>query len=515
MARVTLIEPRSEFFQYWRPGMLGKRAVFPPACLPLLAALTPADHQVTLVDENVETLDFDRIARSDIVGLTGMSSQQVRQREIAAELKRRNVFTVAGGSWISVKEDALQGLVDVVFIGEADGTWPQFLADWAAGHPQPRYEQATTTDMSRLPGPRLDLLRMRHYLFGSVEFSRGCPHQCEFCDVSVTFGRRPRFKTWSQIKADLEGLLAQRMKVAIILDSNFIGDREPVKALLRKLVEWQRAQGYPLAFIVSASLELAEDGELLQLMADANIQVVYIGIESTNEASLRETNKLQNLKATPILDRVRTIQAAGLDVMCGMMVGFDHDDASVFAAHSRFVRETGLSHVTVSMLTALPKTRLYARLQAEGRVADEDRDLYGTNVVPLHMTRAELRDGCLRLMQEIYEPTAFLERLDRMFSSEPFAVGASRAAWLRGHPWSRLKAESLTVARLIALFCLLMHHIPQPSLRRLYRRHIFRLLRRRPIPWVLLTYLAKCVSDYHCHTLLQQWSTSPRHVSYG
>ena len=517
MARVTLIDPRFEFSHFWRPGMLRKRALLPSACLPLLAALTPAEHHVTIVDENVETLDFDRIARSDIVGLTGISSQQARQREIAAELKRRHVFTVAGGPWITVKEDALQGLADVVFIGEADETWPQFMADWDAGRPQPRYEQATATDMSRLPCPRLDLLKTRHYLFGGgVQFSRGCPHQCEFCDVSLAFGRNPRLKTWPQVNAELEGLLAQRVEAAFILDSNVIGNKELVKALLRELVKWQRVHGYPLGFFASASLELAEDPELLQLMADSNVQSVFVGIESTNAESLRETNKLQNLRPRPMLDRVRTIQAAGLDVMCGMIVGFDHDDPSIFAAERRFVRDSGVSHAMVSMLTALPKTRLYARLQAEGRLTDDDLDLYGTNVVPLHMTRAELRDGCVRLMQEIYEPTAFLERLDRMFLSEPFAVGASRAAWLRDHPWSWLKAESVTIARLIALYWLLMHHVREPDLRRMYRRHFFGLLRRkRPAPWVLLMYLIKCVSHCHCYALAQQPSASSRHVSYG
>ena len=444
-----------------------------------------------------------------------MSSEQSRQREIATELKRRNVYTVAGGPWVSVKEDALQGLVDVVFIGEADETWPQFLADWAAGRPQPRYEQATATDLSRLPCPRFDLLKTEHYLFGGMEFSRGCPHQCEFCDVALTFGHRTRLKTWSQIEAELEGLLAQRMKVVMVIDSNFIGNKAAVATLLRKLVQWQRARGYPLTFIVSASLELAEEAELLQLMADANIQVVYIGIESTNEESLRETNKLQNLNARPILDRVRTIQAAGLDVMCGLMVGFDHDDPSIFESHGRFVREVGLSHVTVSMLTALPKTRLYARLQAESRLADEDREYFGTNVIPLQMTRAEMREGCVRLMRDIYEPTDFLERLDQMFLSELYTVGASRAAWLRRHPWAWLKAESLNVAGVLGLYWLLMRQIPDPGLRRIYRRHFFGILRKRPVPWLLLTYLVKCVSDWHCYELAQQSSTSSQHVSYG
>ena len=212
MAHIVLVSPAFEV-SYW--GMehalplLGKRANMPVACLPLLAALTPPEHSVTLVDENVEALDFDRLARADIVGLTGMSVQRRRMREVLAELKRRGVFTVVGGPWVTVREDYFGDLADVVFVGEAEETWPQFLRDWKAGRHRRRYEQAGRTDMTRVPTPRFDLLKMEQYLFGSVQFSRGCPFQCEFCDIIVTFGRRPRLKTGAQVLAELEALRAK------------------------------------------------------------------------------------------------------------------------------------------------------------------------------------------------------------------------------------------------------------------------------------------------------------------
>ena len=154
-------------------------------------ALTPESHRVTLLDENVEAIDYDRVAEADIVGLTGMNVQRGQMRRILAELKRRGAFTVVGGPWVSVNEEYFAGLADVIFVGEAETSWPQFLEEWSAGRYQPRYEQGERSDMTRVPVSRYDLLAMQHYLFGSVQFSRGCPFQCEFCDIIVTFGRRP------------------------------------------------------------------------------------------------------------------------------------------------------------------------------------------------------------------------------------------------------------------------------------------------------------------------------------
>ncbi len=195
MADIVLINPRFEV-SYW--GMehalpfMGKRANLPVACLPLLAALTPEGHTVTLMDENVEAINFERCARADIVGVTGMSVQRFRMKEILAELKRRGCFTAVGGPLVTVQEDYFEGLADVIFIGEAEETWPRFLVEWGQGLHQFRYEQRDKTDMTTLPTPRFDLLKMRHYAFGSLQFSRGCPFQGAFCAISVRFGRRPR-----------------------------------------------------------------------------------------------------------------------------------------------------------------------------------------------------------------------------------------------------------------------------------------------------------------------------------
>ena len=192
------------------------------------------------------------MAKADIVGLTGMDVQGHRMLEILRELKARGVFTVVGGPSVTVQEDYFDGLADVIFVGEADTTWPQFLEEWAQGRHLHRYEQLEQTDMSRAPVPRYDLLKAKNYLFGSVQFSRGCPFQCEFCDIPITFGRKPRIKTTAQVIAELDAMCKQRVQIAFIVDDNLIGTIA-VKKLLRDVAEWQAAEGYPLTFVCYAS----------------------------------------------------------------------------------------------------------------------------------------------------------------------------------------------------------------------------------------------------------------------
>jgi radical SAM superfamily enzyme YgiQ (UPF0313 family) len=336
MADIILINPRFEV-SFWglehAVRFAGKRANIPVACLPLLAALTPPGHTVTLVDENVEAIDFERCGQADIVGITGMSVQRFRMREILVELKRRSVFTVIGGPWITACETDFEGLADVIFIGEAEETWPRFLREWQEGYHQPRYEQAEKSDMAKVPVPRFDLLKMHHYACGSVQFSRGCPFTCEFCDIIVMFGRRPRLKTSAQVLAELEALRAQGMRLVFIVDDNLIGNKKAIKAVLRDVIAWQEAGGYPLSFFTEASLDLAEDDELMTLMVEAGIEAVFVGIESPNESALRETRKLQNIrKGASLVERVHAIQKAGMEVWSGMIVGFDHDENGIFDA---------------------------------------------------------------------------------------------------------------------------------------------------------------------------------------
>ncbi len=265
MADIVIINPRFEV-SYW--GMehalplMGKRANLPVACLPLLAALTPEQHTVTLIDENVEAINWERCARADIVGVTGMSVQRFRMREILAELKSRGVFTIVGGPLVTVQEDYFDGLADAIFIGEAEQTWPRFLNGMVKqGLHQPRhYEQAEKSDMTKLPVPRFDLLKMHHYLFGSLQFSRGCPFQCEFCDIIVTFGRRPRIKTSAQILAELDAIAKTGVDIVFVVDDNLIGNKKAIKEVLRDVVAWQNEHGnIRFSFFTEASLDLAED----------------------------------------------------------------------------------------------------------------------------------------------------------------------------------------------------------------------------------------------------------------
>src|SRR5207245_1224639 len=206
--------------------------------------------------------------------------------------------------------------------------------------------------MARVPLPRYDLLKMRHYLFGSVQFSRGCPFQCEFCDIIVTFGRRPRLKTSAQIIAELEALRAQKIDVAFIVDDNLIGNKKAIKVLLRDLIAYQQANGYPFEFFTEVSLDLAEDEELMRLMVEASIISVFVGIESPNEKSLKETKKFQNVRpAGTIVERVHRIQETGIEVWCGMILGFDNDDASIFEAQRAFLKEARIPTAMLGLLS--------------------------------------------------------------------------------------------------------------------------------------------------------------------
>ena len=507
MANIVLINPRFEA-SYWglehALPMLGKKCNLPTACLPLLAALTPDGHRVTIVDENVEPIDYDAVARADIVGLTGMSVQRVRMREILGELKARGAFTVVGGPWVTVQEDYFEGLADAIFIGEAEATWPQFLSEWAEGRHQARYEQLERTDMTTVPVPRYDLIDTKNYLFGSVQFSRGCPFQCEFCDIIVTFGRKPRLKTSAQVIAELEALRKHKLLIAFIVDDNLIGNKVAAKKLLRDIAEWQAAEGYPLQFFTEASLNLAEDEEMMALMVAANITVVFIGIETPNEESLRETKKFQNVRGGTIVDRVRKVQDSGLEVWCGMIVGFDHDDTRIFKEQLDFIQQTDIMHAMVGMLSAIPKTPLHARLRSEGRLDLADEQPFGTNVIPLGMTREELRDGYVGLMQELYEADFYFDRLENLYLNRHFDFARVRNAYWRKHPLRRWKSQSLDAARAIGLFLLLMKNIPDPDLRRLYRRRMTRILRRRPDPNFAFICVVKTAMHYHHHMMSRE-----------
>ena len=514
MAEIILISPRFHP-TYWGLDyalpLFRKRALLPPLNLALLAGLTPPEHSVSIIDENVEEIDYERCRRADIVGLTGMGVQRERMREVIIELKRRGIFTVVGGPWATVSPEDLAPLVDVIFIGEAEETWPRFLAEWSEGRQQSRYEQADKTDMATVPPPRLGLLKMEKYLYGSLQVSRGCPFTCEFCDIIVVFGRRPRVKTVAQVIAELEGLVAAGMHDAFIVDDNLIGNKKAIKAILREIIAWQEAHGYPLSLVTEASIDLAEDEELMRLMVEANLDTVFVGIESPNEEALRETKKIQNLtdRSGTALEKVHRIQDAGLMVTCGMIVGFDCDDESVFEAQRQFVHEARIGLAMVNILCAIPQTPLFNRLSAAGRLVEGDAmNMHSafavSNVVPLKMSRQTLYEGYLKLMRSLYTVDAFFSRIDAVCLGARWLPATGRTRHLRHHRYRWLKLRAWAGVETVYLVVQLMRRIPDRALRRDYRRRLWNVLKHRPNIRLLRFYCLACAMHFHYDRLIGQ-----------
>jgi radical SAM superfamily enzyme YgiQ (UPF0313 family) len=511
MADIVIINPRFEM-SFWgleaALRLLGKSANIPVGALPLLAALTPPEHQVTLIDENVEELDFERCRRADIVGITGMTVQRHRMLEIAAELKRLGCFVVVGGPWISVSENYFGDLVDAIFVGEAEETWPRFLSDWQNGAPARRYEQDDRTDMTRVPLPRLDLLKTHRYAFGSVQFSRGCPFQCEFCDIIVIFGRRPRIKSPRQITAELDALRAAKMPLVFVVDDNLIGNKKEMKKILNHVISWQQANGYPLTFVTEASLDLADDAELMRLLVDANFNGLFVGIESTDEQSLRETRKLQNMRRSGTLaEKVQRIHDAGLEVWAGMIVGFDNDTDAVFENHRRFIEASRISVVMVGMLSAIPKTPLYARLAQEGRLDSQDRPSYGTNILPRQMSRERLSEGYAKLMAELYKPQAFFDRVDDLWLRGPLIAEPGWRRFAATRRGERLIKQTRNWIEAGVAACRIVLRVRDRCLRKIYLRRLLSALWQRPDGVFLRLYAIRCAMHFHFYALAGKLQT--------
>lgn len=519
MADIVLINPRFEV-SYWGMEhaleMLGKKANLPVACLPLLAALIPEGqgHTVTLMDENVEPIDWERCSKADIVGLTGMSVQRFRMTDILTKLKSMGCFTVVGGPWITVQEDYFEELADVIFVGEAEETWPEFLKQWPEGTYAKRYEQENKSDMTKLPVPRFDLLKMNRYAFGSLQFSRGCPFQCEFCDIIVTFGRRPRLKTSQQVISEIEAMYKSGMRSVFVVDDNLIGNKKAIKEVLREVVRWQREKGYPLSFTTEASLDLADDPELMSLMTQANFVAVFVGIESPNEEALKETKKFQNVRAgDSILGRVLTIQRAGLDVWCGMIVGFDSDDRTIFERQKTFLKQSRITSSMIGMLHAIPKTPLHARLAEEGRLDFDDEPEFGTNVIPLNLSREELLTGYLDVLTEVHDVHAFFDRLDELFIKERMNLGNRQTeynSYWKRHPLQWLKSQAFDQTAAQFAYYRLMNRVPDPVLREVYRSRIKNLFRHRKEGGVRFYYVLKAMIHWHVHRMVTSFTTGER-----
>jgi radical SAM superfamily enzyme YgiQ (UPF0313 family) len=460
--KICLIAPRNpeSFWTFDRilPS-LNKKCVFPNLSLPTVAGITPREHEVVLCDENVEPVDFDTDA--DIVGLTGYVVHKKRIFELAARFRERGKFVVAGGPLASLCPEELRDKVDVLFIDEAEYTWPQFLKDYAAGTWKREYRQDEKPSMHDSPLPRFDLLKIDQYRSMTIQFTRGCPFTCEFCDIIVMYGRRPRAKTVGQVMAEIGELHRLGTRNIFVVDDNFIGNKKDAKLLLTAMIDWQRERDYPIEFMTEVSLNVSQDDELLRLMRQANFTTIFIGIESPRAASLEETKKNQNLRED-LLDSVHRIQRAGLEVMAGMIVGFDHDDPAIFEEQFRFIQDARIPVSMTGMLNALPKTPLHKRLKEAGRlVAESVGDQFVlTNIIPKGMSSEELYAGYKRLLERLYSHRNYRRRVmqlilnkgaqieNRLVASRQDVAIFARVLWtciLRASP----KRQWLTVSLML------------------------------------------------------------------
>ena len=432
---ICLINPRSRP-SYWTADFampfygLGRRLKYSMAngALVSVAALVPPEHEVVLIDENIEPLDFGCLRRFDVIGLTGMVVQGDRMRDILEKLRDVPGVVAVGGPLVTVSEESFDKLCDVRFIGEAEQTWPEFLNALAAGRPTARrYEQAEKTDMTKVPVPRFDLLKRGCYGTAPVQFSRGCPFLCEFCDIITIFGRRPRVKRPEQVLAELDAVIAQGFRGCFLVDDNFIGNKIEAKKLLHHIIEWQEARAFPLEFLTEASINLANDQELIGLMARANLRRVFIGIETPREASLSETRKHQNTHGDSMLDKLARIRAGGISISAGFIVGFDNDDERIFDEQFEFIQASGIADLSISLLTPLPTTPLYDRLRAEGRLDFSDPELI---FIPKQMSRETLKSGFQSLLNRVFDVEAYF---DRVFAaaSAPASIRAETQNGLR------------------------------------------------------------------------------------
>ncbi len=451
---ILLINPRFEpsFFgqEHALPLLPGdKRCHIFNGALPLLAALAPESCRITIVDENIEDFDFSAAARYDVIGLTGMIVQKDRMDEILDALRGVGGIVCVGGPYATVDEGHFHDLCDVLFVGEADETWPEFLRavinreSYAA-----RYKQEAATDMTRLPVPRFDLVQTARYLSGSIQFSRGCPFLCEFCDIIVIFGRRPRLKGEVQILAELEALLAQGVRHVFFVDDNFIGNKASAKGMLLALIDWQTRKGFPMTFSTEASLNLGDEPELMDLLWRANFRTVFVGIESPRKNSLLETRKVQNVRGDSIASKLDRLRENGILVYAGFVVGFDNDDERVFDEMFEFIQDNGVGIAIVSILSPIPSTPLHARLAQEGRLVSGDSLVW---FEPKLMTRATLRERYHELNRRLFSPEAFFARVLRGYSSsaefrDRYHAGAARTA---ASPVVRLAGTFVTLTRLL------------------------------------------------------------------
>ncbi len=393
--------------------IISKKAAYPPLGLLTVAAMLPDDWEKKLVDMNETSLTDEDLKWADYVFISAMVVQKNSVKEVIARGKEFNTKIVVGGPLFTTGYEEFKG-VDHFVLGEAEITLPLFLEDLAKGSAQHIYASNERPDITKTPIPLWSLINMKKYASMNIQYSRGCPYNCEFCDIIILNGHKPRTKDKDQVLAELDALYTQGWRSAVfIVDDNFIGNKRKLKTeILPAIIEWMREGKYPFPLFTEASINLADDEELMRLMAEAGFNRVFIGIETPNEESLAECNKFTN-KNRDLVASVKKLQNHGFEVQGGFIVGFDSDPLSIFKSQISFIQRSGIVTAMVGLLNAPRGTRLYQRLKKENRLLkgfSGDNMDFSINFIP-KMDYETLINGYKHILDTIYSPKQFYERV--------------------------------------------------------------------------------------------------------
>ena len=377
--------------------------------------MLPGDWEIKLVDMNVTSLRYKDLEGADLVFISAMTIQKTSVKEVIGKCKKMNIKIVAGGPLFTAGYEEFED-VDYLVLNEAEITLPLFLDDLREGCAKHVYTCQGFPDMEKIPTPLWELVNMKEYASMNIQYSRGCPFNCEFCDITIRFGHKVRTKSSGQILAELESLYFLGWRgVVFFVDDNFIGNKRKLKQeILPAIIEWMATKRRPFSFITEASIDLSDDEELMQLMVKAGFDSVFLGVETPNEESLSECSKFQN-KNRDLVACVNKFQKSGLNVMGGFIVGFDNDPPSIFEKQIEFIQKSGIVTAMVGLLNAPRGTRLYQRLLKEDRLLKEfsgDNTDFSINFIP-KMNYEILIKGYERIIQGIYSPKPYYERVKR------------------------------------------------------------------------------------------------------